>query len=417
MTRTGPHPATKFFLPGRYQPVPWWLERCHACPPPRPEIPHTCGKELGMGNAPSAYEWNAVAQYAAQLELEQILFGYEGPGLPRRDSYLWRLDREDPHAGLSAGTRRGKTNWFLVVAMQVLAKGGRVIGIDPKLVSLEALEGLPGCMILNDPWNVGEMWAAIAGFYREIQWRSKVRKADRSARFDLLLLIIDELNLFSELSALEWESRSGPQPEQWDARSMGPWGGKKKPPMWNDLAMGLWTGAQFNAHYLVAGQRFDQRSTGNRGLRDSFGIRGAAGVPANQVDMLFGPGEGRRVTFPNIRGRFYFGQGEERAWVQVPRVVDPVPEVRDYVLSHRPPSRSGAGTVVARNQLSPAASSLRRSIGCTPVVGGRQPPPTTSGSILNVQNATQRRPIAGRVQAWAASGVDSGNAVRLAESW
>jgi hypothetical protein len=360
-----PNPIGRLLLPGMYQPEPEWLNRCHACPRPAMKIEHTCGKG-GPDLVPASAEWDDWRDYAAALDAWQILLG---PG-KHCEAQNWDLTSEDPHFGLSAGTRRGKTNLLLIIAMQVLAKGGTVIALDPKLVSFEALEGLPGALVYCDPWNIGAMWGAIAAFRKEIERRAKIRKADKTARFTMLMLLLDELNLFSELSQLEWESRCGPRPENLPKET--PWGGKKKPPMWNDLAMGLWTGAQFAGHVGTSGQRLDQRSTGNRGLRDSLGLRFAAGVPPNQVDMLFGPGEGRKVTFPNIRGRFYLGQGEDRRWVQVPRITDPLPDVADYVLSHRTGRRTASDAMVPSNQLSPGASYLRRQIGCTPIIGGVQ---------------------------------------------
>ena len=374
--------ATRLLLPGRLEGRPSWLDRCPACPPPKLIIEHTCGSK-GKDRLPGLAEWADWRERAAAAELGTILLG-PGGGVDRWTGEplgeLWDLRDEDPHFGLSAGTRRGKTTLFLIIAMQILAQGGTVIGIDPKLVSLEALEGLPGCLIYCDPWNVPAMWQAIATFRKEVEHRAKARKMDRSATFPRMLLLIDEINLFSELSQMEWEAQAG----------------KKKPPMWNDLAMGLWTGAQFGAHVGVAGQRLDQRSTGNRGLRDSFGLRLTAGVPPNQVDMLYGPGEGRKITYPNIRGRFHAKQGETQRWIQVPRVTDPYREVRDYVLSHRPPDPNVGGAMVPGNQLCYGASYLRQAIGCTPIVGGWQPGADYLGIKLETfKSARKRHPIEG----------------------
>jgi len=381
--------ATRFLLPGRgYRPP--FLDACPAHPPPPTPVPCTCGKPAD--DVPDKVEWTGWASYAAALPPHLVFEGLGAGGEPE----LWDRSTEDPHFGLSAGTRRGKTNKLLVTAMQVLGKGGTVIVIDPKLVGFEALEGLPGALVYCDPWNVPAMWGALEMVYKEVQLRAKIRKEDKRATFSELLAIIDESNLFGELSKLEWQVS----------------GHKGQPPMWNDLAMGLWTGAQFGVRYGISGQRLDQRSTGNRGLRDSLGNRWSAGIPPNQADMLYGAGEGRKIRYPKLRGRFYLGQGMDRRWVQIPRINDPMRDVADYVLSQRPSRQSGTGTMVPRNQLSPGATVARRAIGCTPIVGGLTPAADHLGIKYDrFRKARQRHPIEGefklgRSPAWTTATLD-----------
>jgi hypothetical protein len=389
--RIAPNRIAELLLPGRYGPQPDWENRCLVHPLPPVKIPCTC--DGPRDDVPRKVLWADWADYAAALD-HHLIFEGLGPG---GEPELWDRSMDDPHAGLSAGTRRGKTNKLLVKAMQVLAKGGTVIAIDPKLVSFEALEGVPGALVYCDPWNVGAMWGALEMARKEIETRAKIRKRDKTARFTDLLVIVDEGNLYGELSKLQWKVD----------------GHKGQPAMWDDLAMGLWTGAQFGVTFAYSGQRLDQRSTGNRGLRDSFGRRWSAGIPPNQVDMLYGPGEGRKITYPSLRGRFYLGQGMDRRWIQTPHVADPIRDVRDYVLSHRPSEHSGTGTVVARNQLCPAAAATRRAIGSTPIVGGLQPAADYLGIKYDTfRKARQRHEIEGefrlgRSPAWTMATLDA----------
>lgn len=241
-----------------------------------------------------------------------------------RKVYLGDFLREDPHWGISAGTRRGKTTLLSLTAAQVLRQArqaeadlgigrdseafmrAKVLFIDPKR-AMDALVGVPGVEVRNDPRDVEAMWAAITGFRAELDARIEARGADPTLEFPRRLLVIDELNQFSAQTLDRWRDiRDKSDPA--------------RPPVWRDVAAIGWMGAQYNTNIIVAGQRLDAQATGGANIRDSLGIRMLGGFTPQQWGFLVG-------TWPvpkshKARGRFIVVNGGEQTWVQLVRVPD-----------------------------------------------------------------------------------------------
>jgi len=227
------------------------------------------------------------------------------------------LDLEDPHWAINANTKRGKTTLILAVAAQELHKGAeRVTGIDPKMISLDPIAGVPGVDLRNDPHDVQDMWDGIAAFIELIDARMAAFKADRTVQFRRALLILEEVNMFAAMSGQHWQrikDKSDPA----------------LPPVWNDIAKAVWTGAQFRVNVIADGQRLDGPTLKN--LRDSFGVRLLAGFTPQQYNFLVGLAPVLRSQKP--RGRFLVFEGGELTWVQLVKWTDQ--EIRDYALAGR----------------------------------------------------------------------------------
>ena len=278
---------------------------CPACPPPPRQIPHLPSCTTRPARLPREVEFTELwYKFGHLVTASRFLLGVFASGQEIRP-YFADLATEDPHWAISAGTRRGKTTIFLLVAFQVLASGGTVMIIDPKMVGFRSLHGVPGVTIFNDPCNVRAMWAGIEAFWDEMQERRKIRERNPSAKFPRALLIVDEANLCSELWADAWEAER-------ESRSPKP---SRKVPVWSYLAKIAWISAEFGGNLMIAGQRLDAPATGGKGLRDSLQIRAMAGIPQQQVTFL--TGSNKTVEFPDTRGRFLFWQGGKRKWVQV----------------------------------------------------------------------------------------------------
>lgn len=241
-----------------------------------------------------------------------------------RKVYLGDFLNEDPHWGISAGSRRGKTTLLSLTAAQVLRQArqaeadlgitresgaymaAKVLFIDPKR-AMDALVGVPGVEVWNNPRDIEGMWDAISVFRAEMDQRIDARGADATAEFPRRLLIIDELNQFSAQTTDRWrEMRSKSDPAS--------------APVWRDVAAVGWMGAQYNCNIVVAGQRLDARATGGANIRDSLGIRMLGGFTPQQWGFLIG-------TYPvpkshKARGRFIVVNGGEQTWVQLARVPD-----------------------------------------------------------------------------------------------
>jgi hypothetical protein len=258
------------------------------------------GPTLIVRKAPAAPDVVRWADVVGDVETSRPGDLVLGAG-PRGALYRWDLNTEDPHAGFSVGSGRGKSSLLQVIAAQVIRPGGRVTAVDPKMTSFEDIAGVPGLDLANDPGDVQAMWDAVAGVRGEMERRRAERDADPTAEWPVRMLMVDEVNQFSAQSAAHWRNTREP--------TDGP-----VPPVWDDIAAVAWMGRAFSCHLVIVGQRLDARATGGNGLRDSFGLRGLAGYTAQQWRML-GPG-GKMPTPQKPRGRWLYLSGGEQAWVQ-----------------------------------------------------------------------------------------------------
>jgi hypothetical protein len=274
---------------------------------------------LQVNASPKPPDRVAFADLAA--EMDACLPGDVVIGLDRkRTVFRGSFRTEDPHWALSMGSGRGKSSLLYSVAAQILHQdpGATVTAVDPKMTSLDALVGVPGFTVANDPRNVPAMWGAIESVATEMERRMDITADNPTAEFPVCLLVIDELNQFSAMTAAVW-------------RGMKEKGDPATAPIWMVLAGLLWQGRAFNVHVIVVGQRLDERATGGIGLRDSFGLRGLAGYTMQQWAMLVGTTPIPRSQKP--RGRIVFWDGSDVTWVQA--AYGTPEELRDYAMHGR----------------------------------------------------------------------------------
>lgn len=241
---------------------------------------------------------------------------------------------EDPHWGLSAASRRGKSSFLCLVAAQILRQGGEVIGIDPKMTSLEAIVGLPGARIYNDPRQIEDMWDAIARFRANMEARMEARAKDKTLEFKRSVLFLDEVNMFAAMSLTHWKAV-----KEKDDPAM--------PPVWSDIAAVGWMGAQFRCSLVLVGQRLDAKATGGADIRDSLGFRGLAGFTPQAWGFLIGTTPIPRSQKP--RGRFIFVASGTHTWVQVAYATEQ--EIRDLATPADRPAASPAAPVTGSDDL------------------------------------------------------------------
>jgi hypothetical protein len=244
---------------------------------------------------------------------ERVFLGLDADG----KAHYWDRDSEDPHIAMHGGSRRGKTSALMLVVVQDLHRGGGATWIDPKQVSAAPLAGVARLRLYNDPRNIAAMWKGIAAFRELVEDRYDALSKDPTLEFPRELLILDEVSMFSAMSAAHWRSvkeRSDPA----------------TPPCWGDVAAGVWMGAQCHAHVIVAGQRLDYATLG--GMLGSFGVRLLAGFTAQDYNRLVGLPPVLRSQKP--RGRFLLYEGGELTWLQL--ALGKPQELRDYALTARP---------------------------------------------------------------------------------
>jgi hypothetical protein len=240
----------------------------------------------------------------------KVLLGRSADG----SLHYWDRANEDPHIAIHGGSRRGKTSLLLSLAAQDLARGGMVTAIDPKRISLIDLAGLRGVTLCNNPRDLPAMWAAVREFREMVEDRFDQLERDPTVEFPVALLLIDELSMFSAMSAALW-------------RKVKEKGDPAVPEVWADVAACVWLAAQVHGHVVVAGQRLDYAVLG--GMLGSFGVRMLAGYQQQDYARLVGQTPFLRSQKP--RGRFLLYEGGELTWLQL---VFGEPEAwRDYALA------------------------------------------------------------------------------------
>jgi hypothetical protein len=224
----------------------------------------------------------------------------------------WRL--ENPHGVINAGSRHGKTELNKCLVAQVLRKGGGVTYIDPKETSIQGMEGTPGLTLLNDPGDIPAMWEGIRAFRQLMDSRRKERMADPTAvsRWSRELLVLEEVNQFSEMSDEVWEELEEEIPGYEGTMLWKPKRAKKVPPVWRHIKAIAWQAAAFKMHLMVDGQ--DVQATVLKGARNSLGMRLLGGYLPQQWKFLVGTTP--VPPAPPIKGRWCLVNGAEQTWLQ-----------------------------------------------------------------------------------------------------
>ncbi|WP_371634520.1 hypothetical protein OG693_39920 [Streptomyces sp. NBC_01259] len=263
---------------------------------------------------PGMVKWADIQGAIADNSPGEVIVGLNSRSKPVRGDFV----REEPMWGLSIGSGGGKSVFLWSVAAQLIAQGAEIVGIDPKYVSLDPLVGVPGVTIHNDPRNVEAMWQAIREFREELEDRFDQWTQDRSLEFVRKVLILEEGNMFSDISKDYW-------------REVKKKGDPASPPVWGDIAAILRMGRQANMNVIAVFQRMDDAATGGRGLRDSFGFRMLGRFTWQAWRMLVGTNPIPRSQ--KRRGRFIVVDGGAHTWVQAPYATEE--EIRSFCLTAR----------------------------------------------------------------------------------
>ena len=290
---------------------------------------------LAAPQCPSMVRFADLAGEMAACKPGQVVIGLDRHSDVFHGSFLI----DDPHWGFSVGSGRGKSTFLCATGAQVLHQdpGATVDGIDPKMSSLDALIGVPGVTVANDPRNIRGMWDVIDGYYKRMMDRLDQLKADPTLTFPVALLVLDEINTFAAMSSAHWRQVKAKEDPL-------------TPPVWFVLAQIHWMGRQVNCHCISVGQRLDDKATGNIGLRTSMGFVGIAGFRGKEWDLLIGTRPVPRSQKP--KGRWLYDDGSNQTWAQ--NVVniregetEPDPGIiRDYAMAGRRqgvPARPGQG--------------------------------------------------------------------------
>lgn len=239
-----------------------------------------------------------------------------GVGLTDQDELgCWNWADENPHGAMNAGSRHGKTEINKCLVAQIIRKGGGVTYIDPKEISLQGMEGIPRLILRNDPGDIPAMWEAIADF-RHLMDARRIERArhgkDAVAGWNRQMLVLEEVNQFSEQSDDFWEDLPEEEEGFLGTELWKPRRAKKTPRVWRHVKAIAWQGAAFKMHVFVDGQ--DVQATVLKGVRNSLGMRLLGAYQPSQWKFLVGTTP--VPPAPNHKGRFCLVRGGEQTWLQ-----------------------------------------------------------------------------------------------------
>ncbi|MET8838333.1 type IV secretory system conjugative DNA transfer family protein, partial [Micromonospora sp. NPDC004540] len=207
-----------------------------------------------------------VARFPALAEDEFFL----GLGAGDRPVIL-SLSADSPHIAVSAGTGAGKSVLAQLVAVQILARGGRVLILDRKGSHRWAL-GLAGVDYCTRPDQMHSALVQLAALaderntlalHEEEGWNPGPR----------VLVIAEELNATIGQLANFWAEARGK-------------GDPKRSPAVAALADLLFMGRSAKVNVLAVAQMLTARAIGGPEARENFGVRMLARYTANAWKML-----------------------------------------------------------------------------------------------------------------------------------
>ncbi|MEV4478765.1 type IV secretory system conjugative DNA transfer family protein [Micromonospora coxensis] len=181
------------------------------------------------------------------------------------------LRDDSPHIAVSAGTGAGKSVLAELVAVQVLARGGRVVILDRKGSHRWAL-GLAGVDYCARPDQMHDALVRLAALADERNTLA-LHEPDDWDPGPRVLVICEELNATIGQLANFWAEARGK-------------GDPKRSPAVAALADLLFMGRSAKVNVLAVAQMLTARAIGGPEARENFGIRCLARYTANNWKML-----------------------------------------------------------------------------------------------------------------------------------
>jgi hypothetical protein len=270
---------------------------------PQPEVVMSRAREL-----PRLVYLHDVLEQVEALPEHKTAIGLDDQG----NLVCWDWGSETPHGLLNAGSRHGKTEVEEGMVAQVLRKGGKCTYVDVKRTSIQGMKGTPGLTLLDNPRDMPAMWLAIAGWGRDLDRRIDDRTKDPTLEFCRDLLVIEEVNQFSEMCDEFWETWPEEDEEYRGTILWKPKRAKRTPPIWRVVKHGVWEGAFAKKNVLIAGQNIEAQTV--KGVRNSIGMRLLGGYQPQNWKALVGTTP--IPAAPPVKGRWCMVNGSTQSWVQ-----------------------------------------------------------------------------------------------------
>jgi hypothetical protein len=220
------------------------------------------------------------------------------------------------------GSGTGKSMSFLVKAAQIAHKDplAQIYCIDTKQVSFEALHGIPGIYIFDNPvTEMDKIWKAFYDLNGQLESRyTAVReKRKRLSEFHDIWVFCDEGNHLGGKLKTYWTKTLGET--------------SASPVIWAEaIAPLLQQGRQANMFGEFMFQDLTDRAMGGQSLKFAFSAFCAAGFQPNQFTRTIGPPAMDCIEGP---GKILVCQGNKRTWTQ--GFMDDEQWLHDYALENR----------------------------------------------------------------------------------
>ncbi|MGW3789676.1 helicase HerA domain-containing protein [Micromonospora arida] len=223
--------------------------------------------------------WTVRKRPPARVGLAQVAEHF--PSLAEWEFYIGQgagdcpvtlsLRDDSPHIAVSAGTGAGKSVLAELVAVQVLARGGRVVILDRKGSHRWAL-GLAGVDYCARPEQMHDALVRLAALADERNTLA-MHEADDWDPGPRVLVICEELNATIGQLGNFWAEARGK-------------GDPKRSPAISALADLLFLGRSAKVNVLAVAQMLTARAIGGPEARENFGVRCLARFTANNWKML-----------------------------------------------------------------------------------------------------------------------------------
>jgi len=228
---------------------------------------HARGMWTVRERPPTKVGFTDIEPYLDTLKDDEFLIGLRAGRRP----YVISFSDDSPHIACSAGSGAGKSVLAMLLAVQVLGRGGRVLILDGKGSHRWAL-GLPGVTYCTKP---ADMHAALIGTATLADERNTEALAqpegwDPGHR---VLVIFEEMNATVARLKAYWDRTRDKSDPKLSPAIQG----------FRDI---MFMGRSANVHLFGVAQMLTANTTGGPESRENFGVRALARYTANNWKML-----------------------------------------------------------------------------------------------------------------------------------
>lgn len=232
-------------------------------------------------------------------------------GLGRaRKPVVLDIDDDSPHVLLSVGTGGGKSTLIGLIASQVLARGGRVVILDPKRGSHRWAIGHPNTVYARD---IADIHDALVRVGAEMDRRQRATDEDEDGikGCPRVVVVVEELNALMERLVAWWQ-------EQREASKGSHEELPKTCPSVSVLRETAYMGREPMMHLLSAAQQATAAAMGGGAARENFAARVMGKGTSPQTWAFLAPGKKAKAT--NRKGRFFLVVAGQIAEFQGPNM-------------------------------------------------------------------------------------------------